>query len=526
MANSILPRPQRLTPTTGSFELVGEITLSGPWTPFNRSLLTGILSKHTGLMQVDNAGRTLSCALDGRLAEEAYNLHVSEAGIHLVSANGKGQFYAIGTLLQLVSGTDRIDGMEIKDAPRYGYRGVLLDVSRHFIPKEELLRYIEIAALNKLNRLHLHLTDDQGWRVEIRKYHRLTEIGANRTGSPDKAYDEATSDYRNCGYYSQDDLREIIGVASDRNIEIVPEIDMPGHFTAAAAAFPELLCEPGGTTVTTKAGIFGEILCIGNEAHDTFVFDILDEIIDLFPCDTLHLGGDEVFKIHWIHCEKCMEAARRYGLDSPRQMQTWFMNKVVGHAKKRGKKVVLWNDAFSDDALDKTVACEYWHPYGNLPALQDILRNNGIPVIDANIAAYYFDYPISSLSLRKVYQYESVFEGASCVLLGLEMALWTEWVHSRKIANDLLFPRLFAFAETAWSPGEKKDYTDFKRRVLQNEPLYEEYGISLDNKGKWDYRPLLQWLARMIHTKKFVTLPMIRMFLANMRINRMKFKEP
>lgn len=516
----VIPLPRQAARAGGVFSLRGEIAVTGAPEPFNRAYLSDALTR-TGLTVAETAERGIAFHTDGDLAPEAYALRVSPAQIHIAAGDRAGQFYAIATLMQLMHGRGELECVSICDAPRYPYRGFMLDVCRHFIPKEEVLRYIEIAALHKLNRLHLHLSDDQGWRAEIGRYPKLTQIGARRAGSLSRNYDARTSDYTNDGYFTQADIREIVAFAADRNMEVVPEIEIPGHFSAAAAAYPELLCRPHEVEVATKPAISREILCMGKDESYAFVYGVLDEIFALFPSRYVHLGGDEVFKAEWIACPHCLKTAKRNGLGTPHEMQAWFTKQVVSYAAAAGRTAILWNEAFMGEPPGNGAVCEHWNAMGKARELQSSLRASGAGIIDANRPAFYFDYNIGAISLKTAYEYESVFaQGYN--LLGLEMALWTETVHSRGIANERLFPRMFALAESAWSPGEGKDYAGFRRRVLANAAFLANYGVTLLNQEKWEYAGLRSGAAFLWQVLRAFPKGLLRTMLEMNRINNMR----
>lgn len=526
MRLNIIPVPKQSIIYDKCISLKGPVKITGVPDPFNMEYLINAIHRYTGLTVTGmeaQADITVVFTYEKSMAEEAYSLAVAEDSITIGSRDRKGQFYAIITLLQLLSQGDSLTCLEITDEPRYACRSFLLDVCRHFIPKDELLRLIEIAALHKLNRLHLHLTDDQGWRIEIEQYPGLTQIGAVRRDSPSADYKEETSEYKNNGYYTKADIREILQYASERNIEVVPEIDLPGHMTAAAAAYPEILCHPHPVEVAGRPGIYGDVLCMGREENYAFVFHILKEIFELFPGEYIHLGGDEVLKTNWITCERCLEVVRRNKLKTPNEMQSYFTNRILSFAEENGKKIILWNEAFADPTLAKSTICEYWNVMDKPQRLQEILKARGTKIIDANMKAYYFDYPIGATSLKTAYEYQSIFEGADYRLQGLEMALWAETVHTKTILNERLFPRMSAFAEAAWSPEKKKDYVLFRQRLLQNEKLFSDYGIVLTNEKQWEASGIKAKLEFLKHMKRLLPKGMLKSVLQMHRINKMKF---
>lgn len=523
MNYTVIPEPNYIKYEQGSFPLSGDVAIKGEWSGFNKNYLMGFLERKGTLSIKEAAENVISFETEPMLGIEAYTITISKTEVKLKSNGKQGQFYALVTLSQLCFGQSEIACMEIRDEPRYDYRGFLIDVCRHFIPKNELFRLIEIAALSKLNKLHLHLTDDQGWRIEISSYPKLTEVGAKRKGSGVVGYEEENCEYKNNGYYTTEDIKDIIQFASDRNIEVIPEIDLPGHFSAAAAAYPELLCVPHVVEVRLKAGISSDILCIGNEDNYIFIEKVLSEIFELFPSPIVHLGGDEVFKASWVNCKKCLSIVEKNHLKTPFEMQTYFSNKLIEVATGYGKQVILWNDAFVDRNLDNSAICQHWNSMGRTDTLKELLAQKKSEIIDSNFSAYYLDYPIEAVSLKTTYNYQSIFDADGFKLKGVETALWTEIVPSKSVLNARLFPRFFAFAESAWTKKENKDYVSFKNRIFLLADYYSQYGITYDNRNKWEYSGLRAKIELFKHMKRLLPKGMLKTMGEINRINKIRF---
>ena len=296
-------------------------------------------------------------ATDPSLADEGYRLEVTPGGIAVAASSERGFLYALQTLGQLLPDARaaewRVPAVRIADAPRFAYRGLMLDVARYFIPKEHVLKIIDAIAALKINTLHLHLSDDNGWRVEIRRYPRLTEVGAwrvDRPGVPFPArrnalqWEEATVG----GYYTQDDIREIVAYAAARRIDVIPEIDIPAHSNAALAAYPCLACPVVDKYIGVLPGLGGDnariIFCAGNDAVYEFLQNVLDEVMALFPSRRIHLGGDEADKYYWALCPRCRERMRAEGMTDPEQLQGYFMKRLAAYVRRRGREVCGWDE--------------------------------------------------------------------------------------------------------------------------------------------------------------------------------------
>jgi hexosaminidase len=263
---------------------------------------------------------------------------------------------------------------------------------------------------------------------------------------------------------------------------------------------------------------------MGSEYSFNFLCDVLKEVFELFPGKLLHLGGDEVFKANWIACKACMDAARQNELQTPHQMQVHFMNRFVEFANQYGKRVILWNDAFVDASIHTDAICQYWNPIGKRKKIFKTIRQNRTEVIDSNASAYYFDYPNGVISLESVYRYESVFVREDHQLKGLELALWTERVHTKARAYDLLFPRLFAFAENAWSFPEQRNYAGFRQRLISNKNYFEKYGITLHNMNQWESKGFRSIVERVKFIRTMMSKKLLHTIRQMNKINHMRFR--
>lgn len=522
----IIPKPNKVVRQSGVFPLDGPVSIHGlePGSLLNQ--LRDILGRHTRLSIELDAAQSVAFVRNESLAPEAYTLDVGDHVVTIEASRDNGFFYALMTLQQLMAVNESLEGLRIEDSPRYAHRGLLLDSSRHFIPKREVLRALGLAAMLKLNRLHWHLTDDQGWRVEIGKYPALTAKGAQRLYSVTEKMG-LKQEYPHSGYYTRQDIREVVACAEELHIGIIPEIDMPGHVRSAICACPELLCSPRELPVPSRPGIYEDVLCLGKESTYEFVFDVLDEVSALFPYHQVHIGGDEVPKGRWFACPHCMEAAKRNNLHSGHELQGYFLNRVIQHLKSLGKQAVTWNESIADAGLDRDAVCQYWMASRtDLPAVKDAFKS-GRAFVDSSFGHYYFDYPDFMTPMRKCYAYESIFEpdNSRGNLLGIECALWTEFVPNAEVLNTRLFPRILAFAESAWSQKEAKDYPALLENVKNLKGLLKDAGVELTPEKEWDVPGFIGGLKTANYMRKLVKPELIKVMLQIKKENRVRFNE-
>jgi len=391
------------------------------------------------------------------LPAEAYFLTVSERGINISAATEQGVIWALVTVTELMDDNRFIPFMELPDAPRYNYRGVMLDCVRHFFPVDEVKRIIEQISLVKMNVLHWHLTDDQGWRIESLKFPNLHSLGGE--------------------YFSQNEIRDIVEFARIRGVEIIPEINIPGHTTGLLAAYPEFSCSGKKVEYATCGGIYNIILCPGKERTYGFLEALLDEVCKLFPSQYVHIGGDEAPKTEWKKCPDCIRTKDELGLNDWEALQGHFTSRVVQILHKSNKKAVLWNDALKAGNISAEVVTQFWTQQYSKELHQH--SKSGGSFIFSDMFRFYFDYPHVITPLKKVYRtrpkvgrHDSTYVPG---LLGIEACLWTEHVYDCKRLEQLLFPRVFAIAELAWS--REFDYNDFLNRLQVKFKKLSEAGI-------------------------------------------------
>ena len=499
----LIPQPTELIPAPGNFVIT--TTTAVGITPYNRetkkllNYVGNYLAASLGQIHLKNADALpekgnitfiIDDALD--LKNEGYSLIVTPEFIKIKARTKAGAFWGFQTLRQLLPAqTERKSQLAssllpvacaiINDAPRFEYRGVLLDVSRHMFGLDFIKKYIDLLASYKLNVLHWHVTDDQGWRIEIKKYPKLQEIGAYRDQtlighSNDRPY---TFDGKpHGGYYTQQEIKELVAYAQERFITIIPEIEMPGHCLAALAAYPELGCRGNSYATATIWGIHEDVYCAGNEKVFTFLEDILTEILNLFPSKYIHIGGDEVLKNRWKECAKCQALITSKALTNENELQSYFITRIEKFLNDKGRIVIGWEEIL-EGALASGTTIMSWH--GIEGAHKAAHLNHNAIMTPQNYL--YFDYYQSTspyeplaiggyLPLQKVYEYEPVSAQLSPQqaqhILGAQANVWTEYIKDERHVEYMTCPRLMALAEITWSQTDKKNYSDFLERLENN----------------------------------------------------------
>ena len=404
---------------------------------------------------------------------EGYSLEVFPEKIQILGTTPQGVFYGIQTLRQLFPPEIESQSKEnikwsvpciyIEDSPRFSWRGFMLDESRHFFGNETVKKMLDLMASLKFNVFHWHLTDDQGWRIEIKRYPRLIEIGSKRRGTitAHKKLDGVPVS----GYYTQEDLKEIIDFASKRFITVIPEVDVPGHVTAVLASYPELSCTGGPFDVSTHFGIHKEVLCVGKEKVFEFVENILNEVMEIFPSEIVHTGGDEVPKRRWQKCPDCQARIKKEGLKSEEELQVYFTNRIADYLASKGRRLMGWNEILNGK-LTSNAICHYW--FENLDRVIEHIKK-GRSVVMSEMRAVYLNYPYNLMPLTKTYEYDPIPDELSKnfhqQILGLEACLWAEYVKDSKRLEWQVFPRLIAVAETGWTSKEYKNFRSFLTRL-------------------------------------------------------------
>lgn len=393
---------------------------------------------------------------------EGYTLRVELNRVTVTGHDAAGVFYGVQTLKQLLlQGEGILPAIEIEDAPQYGYRGFLLDVSRYFFAPDAVKQLLDAMALHKLNRFHWHLTDDHGWRIELDGYPLLTQIGAWR------AYTNFGRTPHG-GFYTKDEIRDIVQYAHERCIQVIPEVDSPGHVVSAIAAYPFLSCFDRDLNVATNSGVQHDILCVGKESTFDFMFGVLDEVLELFPDGMFHIGGDEVPTMRWEHCPHCQKRMEDEGFTDVGQLYPYYIGRVSAHLKEKGVRVFAWYNAQLGEKIDAAVIREHWDV---LPGDDADLSH----VVDADFHSYYFDLPYGMVPLKACYTHDPAKNGTQP--FGVECCLWTEYVPTMEKAGYCAFPRLGAFSETAWTPPDAKNYDAFLRKLPAYLALLDAFSL-------------------------------------------------
>jgi hexosaminidase len=441
---------------------------------------------------------------------ESYNLKILPNEINISANNPKGIFYGIQTLRQLFpveieskkiveAFNWEIPCLKIEDYPRFKWRGYMLDEARHFHGKDIVKKLLDLLSLLKMNVFHWHLTDDQGWRIEIKKYPKLTEIGSKRAetqvgGRLSKKWDGNPHE----GYYSQEDIKEIIEYANNRFITIIPELDLPGHSRAALASYPNLSCKGHQLKVSTHWGFHKDVLCVGKDEVFEFLNDTLKEIIELFPSNIIHIGGDEVLKDRWKECPNCQKRLQSEQLENENHLQSYFINRLTQFLTSNGQKVICWNDVL-DKNLTENIICQYW--FRGKKKVLNFIKKGG-DVIMSDFKYMYLDHSYSFTPLKLAYDFEPIPKKLSTKyhkhILGLEAPMWTEFVPNNKRLEWQTFPRLLVFAEIGWTSRNNKNYTLFHQRLLEFLKRLDLFGINYANlkeiKGSF-FKRLFKWFT-------------------------------
>lgn len=516
---SLIPEPVQLTQQPGSYVLPKSITIGAA--DKNTALYlqqkiapaTGYAVNFSGTPSTANIQLILNSTANNTLGKEGYQLSVTAQNIIIKANQPAGLFYGVQTLLQLLPKEIEsnevvkdfnwtVPAVEITDYPRFGWRGLMLDVSRHFFTKEEVKKYIDEMARYKYNLLHWHLTDDEGWRIEIKSLPRLTEVGAwnvKRVGQFGTFKDISPDEPRDYGgFYTQEDIKEVVQYAKEHFVDVLPEIDVPGHSLAAIAAYPDLSCSNGvknhgvgsGESIkdwSTHTALVDDNLCPANENVYVFMDKVITEVAQLFPFEYIHVGGDETFKTFWEQSDAVKELMKKEGLKNMEQVQGYFENRVEKIVNSKQKKMMGW-DEILEAGVSPTAAIMSWRgTKGGVEA-----SNKGHEVVMSPTTFAYIDYIQSdeimepkvyaSLRLNKTYSYEPISEGINEKLVkGVQANLWTEQVYNYRQVQYMTWPRSFAISEIAWSPAGKKNWNGFVNKV---EDHFKRFDVA-----EWKYAP-------------------------------------
>lgn len=516
---AVIPAPQSLIGVQGKFT----------FSPKSRIIVSG-LNEETRLSAdflaslVKNASGDVPAVVEGKKSAagsvfmtidttvsnpEGYVLIVRRKMIEIKAGSGTGLFYAVQTLRQLMPAEVEMPSLgqsipvsvpccEIKDEPRFSYRGMHLDVGRHMFPVETIRKYIDLLALHKMNYFHWHLTEDQGWRIEIKKYPKLTEVGAFRketvvghAGRKPLVYDGKPYG----GFYTQDEVREVVKYASSKFITVIPEIEMPGHALAALASYPELSCTGGPFETAKKWGIFEDVYCAGKEETFAFLEDVLSEVAELFPSKYIHIGGDECPKTRWEKCSLCQKRIKDEGLKDEAGLQSYFIRRIEKFLISKGKRLIGWDEILEGGLAPEATVMSWRGVAGGIEAAK---QNHDVIMTPTDYV--YLDYyqtepdnePLAIggyLPLEKVYsfdpRFEELTEEQNKHILGVQGNVWTEYIPTPEHLEYMACPRMFAISEVAWTQASKKDFEDFLARFEVQKKRYDALNV---NYFKGEYR--------------------------------------
>lgn len=515
MTPAVIPEPVQMQMKEGSFELKPSTAIV--YTEGDTAALAAAemlkkevsaLMKTTLQTKTGKGSQAIVFEFDSAIAQpEGYRLNIGPDQMSIKASTGVGYFYAIQTLRQVweTSGHWEQDGirlpqLEINDYPRFAWRGMMLDVSRHFFPKDFIKKYIDYLAMNKLNTFHWHLADDQGWRIQIRKYPLLTEKGAWRVNKEEMPWNARPPQQEGekadfGGFYTQDDIREVVKYASERHVTVVPEIEMPAHVSAAIASYPWLSCQQKPITVPS-GGVWPitDIYCAGNDSTFMFLEDVLTEVMELFPSKYIHIGGDEATKTEWEHCSKCRARMKAEGITDVQELQSYFIRRIEKFLNAHGRNLIGWDEILEGGLAPNAAVMSWRGMSGGVEAAKTGHKAVMCPGSHLYFDHYQGDQQLEPLAIggfspiSHVYAFDPAPDSlgeAAKYIMGGQANLWTEYVPTSEHAEYMTFPRIYALAELLWSPRQNKNWEHFLKKVNRHLPLLEQrhinYARSMNN---------------------------------------------
>lgn len=499
---NVVPLPKSVVMVKGQpFNLTSATTIvyegTNPEMKRNARFLSEYIQQSTGIKTTlldkrDKKAAAIVLVINPKVqGDEAYRLTVNNKQVTIAASTPAGVFYGIQTLRKSLpvqtNGADiTLPAVDIADAPRFGYRGMMLDCGRHFFPVSFVKKFIDILAMHNMNVFHWHLTEDQGWRLEIKSHPELTAKSSMRSGTVIGHNATVDDSIPHGGFYTQQEARDIVEYARQRHITVIPEIDMPGHTLAALAAYPELGCTGGPYEVGHRWGVYKDVLCLGKESTYKFVQDVIDEVVDIFPAKYFHIGGDESPTVMWEKCPNCLQKAKDENTDI-KHLQQYFTNRIEKYLNSKGKSIIGW-DEILEGKINQSATIMSWR--GVEPGLK--AAKQGHDVIMTPSSHVYFDHyqaketkhepdAIGGCSpVEKVYSYEPLPETldaeAKNRIKGVQANLWTEYIPFTTQAEYMVLPRMAALAEVQWTPAGQKNFDNFSKRALRLSDLYDRYG--------------------------------------------------
>ena len=495
----LIPYPNSVQLEKGSFLITKETVIQADKKSFEANYLKAQIKEITGIdlpiLEVTTASSkiSLSFLVKSNISTNSkqYHLDISNKKAIIQAESSEGFFYGIQTFLQLLpidtKTQIRIPCLKIVDQPKYAWRGMHLDCARHFFPKEFVMKYIDYLAMYKFNTFHWHLTDDQGWRIEIKKYPKLTEVGAWRYGSMIGHYSEQKYDSIHYGgFYTQNDIKEIVAYANQRHITIVPEIEMPGHAVAALAAYPEYSCTGGPFEVAKKWGVLDDVFCPKEETF-TFLEDILTEVMALFPSQYIHVGGDECPKTRWKTCPHCQALIKEKELKDEHELQSYFVQRIEKFVNSKGRKIIGWDEILEGGLAPNAAVMSWRGTEGGITAA----KQKHFVVMTPGAYCYFDHYqgepknePIAIggyTTVEKVYSFNPTPKELSAeeskYILGAQANVWTEYMYTPENVEYMIFPRIMALSEVLWGTSNPDKYKDFQNRMIQQFSILDKKGI-------------------------------------------------
>jgi len=523
---SIIPQPSKLIVNKGEFLITPKSTIKlwGTGLEKNAQFLHDYIQKMYGIsLKIEKYNTANKKSANGDIilnyekikstVDGAYNIEVTGEKIYIAGNNGLGVFYGIQTLFQLLptsaSSALKVSQLTIEDYPRFAYRGMHLDVARHFFSIDFVKKYIDFIAMHKMNTFHWHLTEDQGWRIEIKKYPKLTSIGATRNGTTVGRYPgTGNTNTTYTGFYTQEQIKDVVKYAAARYVEIIPEIELPGHSSAAIAAYPELSCFPeestkhpaktawngstDGKQVQQTWGVFEDVFC-PSETTFTFLENVFKEVIELFPSKYIHIGGDECPKESWKRSAFCQQLIKDKNLKDEHGLQSYFIQRIEKFLNSKGKQIIGWDEILEGGLAPNATVMSWRGEKGGIEAAKQ--KHN---VIMTPGEWVYFDHAQNKkedsvtiggfTDLQKVYGYEPIPKGLSTeeekYILGAQANLWTEYVNNIGKAEYMLFPRMSALSEVLWSSKENRNWKDFENRMQKQYKRYNMMGVNYNKPAK------------------------------------------
>lgn len=499
---SIIPKPEFLKIKNNYFKLSKNTEIqSNEMDSFEIQYLQNSILNQTGLKlhSKSKSQATSKIILNLRYIDtistrvkSQYEIKIDETQIEINANSSEGIFYAIQSLLQIIPTEKnqiiKIPCLQLQDYAKFQWRGMHLDVCRHFFPKDFIKKYIDYLAMYKMNTFHLHLTDDQGWRIEIKKYPKLTEVGAWRNGSMIGHYtDQTFDDIRYGGFYTQEEIKEIVAYAKERHITIVPEIEMPGHALAALASYPEFSCTGGPFEVGKTWGVLEDVFCPKDETF-TFLENILTEVIVLFPSEYIHIGGDESPKVRWKSCPHCQKRIKEEHLKDEHELQSYFIQRIEKFVNSKGRKIIGWDEILEGGLAPNAAVMSWRGTEGGIAAA----KQKHFVVMSPGSHCYFDHYqgepknePIAFggyTNMEKVYSFNPIPKELSAeeskYILGAQANLWTEYINTPEHVEYMVFPRIAALSEVLWGTSDPNNYKEFEKRLIQHFEMYEKKEIN------------------------------------------------